>query len=101
MIRRPPRSTLFPYTTLFRSKVSDHLRDHPDQLTRDVRDILLGQLPLLLAPSNRSAERRLELRRAKRRSVILQRIPQSELTKALLAQALLAEAGAALHRRIL
>src|SRR2546430_13525978 len=23
MIRRPPRSTLFPYTTLFRSKVSD------------------------------------------------------------------------------
>src|SRR3712207_9152414 len=25
MIRRPPRSTLFPYTTLFRS---DHLDDH-------------------------------------------------------------------------
>src|SRR5258708_16787192 len=24
MIRRPPRSTLFPYTTLFRSQVSDH-----------------------------------------------------------------------------
>src|SRR3712207_8260427 len=24
MIRRPPRSTLFPYTTLFRSRVSDH-----------------------------------------------------------------------------
>src|SRR5260221_5373686 len=23
MIRRPPRSTLFPYTTLFRSKMSD------------------------------------------------------------------------------
>src|SRR3712207_9144289 len=23
MIRRPPRSTLFPYTTLFRSKLSD------------------------------------------------------------------------------
>src|SRR5258708_13037148 len=30
MIRRPPRSTLFPYTTLFRSCLSDlfeHLRD--------------------------------------------------------------------------
>src|SRR5687768_18192883 len=30
MIRRPPRSTLFPYTTLFRSKASafkGHLRD--------------------------------------------------------------------------
>src|SRR2546421_5025152 len=26
MIRRPPRSTLFPYTTLFRSKVIDHER---------------------------------------------------------------------------
>src|SRR2546425_6247997 len=24
MIRRPPRSTLFPYTTLFRSRVEDH-----------------------------------------------------------------------------
>src|SRR2546422_4806443 len=24
MIRRPPRSTLFPYTTLFRSRSSDH-----------------------------------------------------------------------------
>src|SRR3712207_7661708 len=26
MIRRPPRSTLFPYTTLFRSIVQSHLR---------------------------------------------------------------------------
>src|SRR2546430_11268508 len=26
MIRRPPRSTLFPYTTLFRSKSSPHLQ---------------------------------------------------------------------------
>src|SRR5689334_24809417 len=25
MIRRPPRSTLFPYTTLFRSEVEKHL----------------------------------------------------------------------------
>src|SRR2546430_12013178 len=35
MIRRPPRSTLFPYTTLFRSRTGDsaHLRYlnvHPD-----------------------------------------------------------------------
>src|SRR5256885_8541467 len=27
MIRRPPRSTLFPYTTLFRSRAFDHLGD--------------------------------------------------------------------------
>src|SRR3989441_4432065 len=31
MIRRPPRSTLFPYTTLFRSRRADgaRLRGHP------------------------------------------------------------------------
>src|SRR5439155_17088208 len=27
MIRRPPRSTLFPYTTLFRSPLDDHVVD--------------------------------------------------------------------------
>src|SRR5256886_9086371 len=30
MIRRPPRSTLFPYTTLFRSQVVGEGRDPPD-----------------------------------------------------------------------
>src|SRR5258707_9776913 len=35
MIRRPPRSTLFPYTTLFRSQVLRHAdREHPDVLLR-------------------------------------------------------------------
>src|SRR2546430_11546947 len=29
MIRRPPRSTLFPYTTLFRSLQADALRGQP------------------------------------------------------------------------
>src|SRR5207237_10409743 len=28
MIRRPPRSTLFPYTTLFRSGIETRLREH-------------------------------------------------------------------------
>src|SRR3712207_7567683 len=28
MIRRPPRSTLFPYTTLFRSKFEQNSSDH-------------------------------------------------------------------------
>src|SRR2546427_4297547 len=28
MIRRPPRSTLFPYTTLFRSGIGRRLHDH-------------------------------------------------------------------------
>src|SRR5256885_13339134 len=29
MIRRPPRSTLFPYTTLFRSATTPHSGRHP------------------------------------------------------------------------
>src|SRR2546425_11924266 len=45
MIRRPPRSTLFPYTTLFRSRVElDRLADRKlparDQKMRDVEDDL-------------------------------------------------------------
>src|SRR3712207_8352764 len=32
MIRRPPRSTLFPYTTLFRSEEALELRDVEDRL---------------------------------------------------------------------
>src|SRR2546430_11113742 len=35
MIRRPPRSTLFPYTTLFRS-VIEHLPDYLNQFTAAV-----------------------------------------------------------------
>src|SRR3712207_8891444 len=39
MIRRPPRSTLFPYTTLFRSQgveVADLLQQHEDEGRGDV-----------------------------------------------------------------
>src|SRR2546426_1913623 len=36
MIRRPPRSTLFPYTTLFRSAVPDLVRG---ELQRDARRV--------------------------------------------------------------
>src|SRR3712207_8825449 len=31
MIRRPPRSTLFPYTTLFRSRAQDQRCDHAEE----------------------------------------------------------------------
>src|SRR3712207_8863116 len=30
MIRRPPRSTLFPYTTLFRSRVAERIKQAKD-----------------------------------------------------------------------
>src|SRR5258706_4312439 len=40
MIRRPQRSTLFPYTTLFRSQAEDGIRDW--SLTNLVCRLLLG-----------------------------------------------------------
>src|SRR2546430_12476728 len=43
MIRRPPRSTLFPYTTLFRSSGEDHgraCRDFVDLLDEDRTAVL-------------------------------------------------------------
>src|SRR2546422_8251972 len=49
MIRRPPRSTLFPYTTLFRSPFSDG--DVPDTDARSLR----GRAPPRRRPSHRSA----------------------------------------------
>src|SRR2546422_3624371 len=45
MIRRPPRSTLFPYTTLFRSsrrRGSDVLNPDPRAATPDVRGGRMG-----------------------------------------------------------
>src|SRR3712207_8497669 len=39
MIRRPPRSTLFPYTTLFRSRDDQDLLQREKQL-REQRDLL-------------------------------------------------------------
>src|SRR3712207_7600678 len=35
MIRRPPRSTLFPYTTLFRSKTISYCESHDQALVGD------------------------------------------------------------------
>src|SRR5260221_7271179 len=36
MIRRPPRSTLFPYTTLFRSAIAQLLGQHGDHAAREI-----------------------------------------------------------------
>src|SRR3712207_8774501 len=51
MIRRPPRSTLFPYTTLFRS-LPDEFLPSPESL---IRNLLLGraQMQQLGAPPGR------------------------------------------------
>src|SRR5258708_13323098 len=51
MIRRPPRSTLFPYTTLFRSRLGRAVRTiarrrHSDDARRDVDDTTSVPEPL-------------------------------------------------------
>src|SRR2546426_3706781 len=58
MIRRPPRSTLFPYTTLFRSRndtatraMPDHQPDMERPVNQELRFIFLFSL-LLLAGSS-------------------------------------------------
>src|SRR2546429_7172323 len=45
MIRRPPRSTLFPYTTLFRSRRCRHRLELAEQLLRALRPVgrMLGE----------------------------------------------------------
>src|SRR3990170_4678393 len=40
MIRRPPRSTLFPYTTLFRSDQAESVQPVPDDFVEDGLDAL-------------------------------------------------------------
>src|SRR3712207_8720363 len=52
MIRRPPRSTLFPYTTLFRSVEVDALRRR-EQLDPDHAGGVAGDPPRLHRPMRR------------------------------------------------
>src|SRR5260221_4502527 len=53
MIRRPPRSTLFPYTTLFRSPTESHATVHGAAGTRDRAVRLRDVLPADGRPGNR------------------------------------------------
>src|SRR3712207_7746641 len=65
MIRRPPRSTLFPYTTLFRSRSpAPHLSYLPEhhrgpliqEIPRKPLSNLFGLLALRLAPVHQRSE---------------------------------------------
>src|SRR3712207_7749175 len=68
MIRRPPRSTLFPYTTLFRSSSSEpigHQHDgeagvHPPYLYPDYKATRLRapEKPLVILPESLSQDRK-------------------------------------------
>src|SRR2546425_3623523 len=53
MIRRPPRSTLFPYTTLFRSRLPRHEHQGDDQRGGEVKE---GQVARSQARGERRSE---------------------------------------------
>src|SRR2546422_9912672 len=66
MIRRPPRSTLFPYTTLFRSRertaqIQDALPDGVEPLVLEL-EALDGPLDLIAQPVQASVQLLIRLR---------------------------------------
>src|SRR2546427_3330712 len=69
MIRRPPRSTLFPYTTLFRShrrspgrgRMPDEIKTLSSQLAQDPDSLVFLRLGELLRHKGRSEEHTSEL----------------------------------------
>src|SRR5436305_6591547 len=61
MIRRPPRSTLFPYTTLFRSSFSPARRRGSRRHRRGLLPDRLGRVGRLFALRQRSEEHTSEL----------------------------------------
>src|SRR2546427_2447711 len=58
MIRRPPRSTLFPYTTLFRSQHANPGSIHPHRRRSRRRAQALGQGGELLGVGDRRLDRK-------------------------------------------
>src|SRR5688572_31017011 len=62
MIRRPPRSTLFPYTTLFRSRQPARVRRDTGRPHRQEQDVLLSRVRRISRPpAVRSEEHTSEL----------------------------------------
>src|SRR2546425_3558125 len=62
MIRRPPRSTLFPYTTLFRSQVIGGIQEIVSRVrARGLRIVCSTVLPMCNPAGSRSEEHTSEL----------------------------------------
>src|SRR5687767_15713537 len=57
MIRRPPRSTLFPYTTLFRSRFWRRARSSPISASGSLGEQLRGRSRRLLSRESLAEER--------------------------------------------
>src|SRR5690606_41589096 len=55
ILRLPPRSTLFPYTTLFRSRIAGVQVEAPDLGGRDVDVVRAGQVGRLRRPQEAEA----------------------------------------------
>src|SRR5256885_3033959 len=59
MIRRPPRSTLFPYTTLFRSgEAVDEPRKALHDLAYGLGDVFLAAAPLVARAQHQEGDRK-------------------------------------------
>src|SRR3989475_8725125 len=65
MIRRPPRSTLFPYTTLFRSRVGEEVAAYGERVARE----LVG--PAGVVAERFDSHRDVDLRLEQRLAVVL------------------------------
>src|SRR5687768_17724695 len=75
MIRRPPRSTLFPYTTLFRSRIgSRRATDDEDERRRKVRPSSLEIHPLVAGVSMSKLVDRVGLRSEEHTSELQSRL---------------------------
>src|SRR2546422_9235703 len=89
MIRRPPRSTLFPYTTLFRSLLDVFWENHdPTQLNRQGPDVgaqyrsaIFFHTPAQEAAA-RAAKARLEASGRFRRPIVTEITPASTFYRA-------------------
>src|SRR3712207_8953165 len=73
MIRRPPRSTLFPYTTLFRSLVVDGVELLVQRRSQQGGGVGSWRAPLGAEGDSASASRRDDLPPAKSREVLQDR----------------------------
>src|SRR3712207_7414988 len=74
MIRRPPRSTLFPYTTLFRSVIDDYAH-HPTEVAATIaaaRERGAGRVLVLFQPHLYSRTRHLAHERSEEHTSELQ-----------------------------
>src|SRR3712207_8563469 len=68
MIRRPPRSTLFPYTTLFRSRLAQHAAQHVARLLQHLvaHRVAVGVVDLLEEVEVHHEEEQVRVGRAQR-----------------------------------